>query len=83
MHGPINVKSLNNTSKWQMRFNSAFKWLINISVLWRCGVFLVTHIMSFKILFPLFSYMKNKLNKLSTELFYVIIIVGLTYLLRN
>jgi hypothetical protein len=27
MHGPINVKSTNNTSKWQMEFNSAFKWL--------------------------------------------------------
>jgi hypothetical protein len=25
MHGPINVKSPNNTSKWQMGFNSAFK----------------------------------------------------------
>jgi len=28
MHGPINVKSPNNTSKWQMRFNLAFKGLI-------------------------------------------------------
>jgi hypothetical protein len=28
MHGSINVKSLNNTSKWQMGFNSAFKGLI-------------------------------------------------------
>jgi hypothetical protein len=27
MHGPIKVKSLNNTSKWQMGFNSAFKGL--------------------------------------------------------
>jgi hypothetical protein len=27
MHGPINVKSPNNISKWQMRFNSAFKGL--------------------------------------------------------
>jgi hypothetical protein len=27
MHGPINVKTPNNTSKWQMGFNSAFKWL--------------------------------------------------------
>jgi hypothetical protein len=27
MHGPMNVKSSNNTSKWQMGFNSAFKWL--------------------------------------------------------
>jgi hypothetical protein len=31
MHGPINVKSPNNTSKWQMGFNSAFKGL-SISV---------------------------------------------------
>jgi hypothetical protein len=27
MHGPINVKSPNTTSKWQMGFNSAFKGL--------------------------------------------------------
>ena len=27
MHGPINIKSPNNTSKWQMGSNSAFKWL--------------------------------------------------------
>jgi hypothetical protein len=30
MHVPINVKSPNNTSKWQMGFNSAFKGLILI-----------------------------------------------------
>jgi hypothetical protein len=29
MHGPINVKSPNNTSIWQIRFNSAFKGLSN------------------------------------------------------
>jgi hypothetical protein len=28
MHVPINVKSPNNISKWQMGFNSAFKGLI-------------------------------------------------------
>ena len=28
MHGPINVKSPNITSKWQMGFNSEFKGLI-------------------------------------------------------
>jgi hypothetical protein len=27
MHGPINVKSPNNISEWQMGFNSAFKAL--------------------------------------------------------
>jgi hypothetical protein len=32
MHGPINVKSLNNTSKWQMGFNSAFRELIVVKV---------------------------------------------------
>jgi hypothetical protein len=31
MHGPINVKSPNNISKWQMGFNSAFKGLINLT----------------------------------------------------
>jgi hypothetical protein len=25
MHGPLNVKFPNNTSKWEMEFNSAFK----------------------------------------------------------
>jgi hypothetical protein len=33
MHGPINVKSPNNTSKWQMGFNSAFKGLIKFDLL--------------------------------------------------
>jgi hypothetical protein len=33
MHGPMNVKSPNNTSKWQMGFNSAFKGLIISSCL--------------------------------------------------
>jgi hypothetical protein len=28
MHGPMNVKFPNNTSKWQMEFNSEFKGLI-------------------------------------------------------
>jgi hypothetical protein len=27
MHGPINVKSPNNITKWQITFNSAFKGL--------------------------------------------------------
>jgi hypothetical protein len=34
MHGPINVKSPNNTSKWQMGFNSAFKGLKRLLDLW-------------------------------------------------
>jgi len=32
MHGPINVKSPNNTSKWQMGFNSVLKGLNYIIV---------------------------------------------------
>jgi len=28
MHGPINVKSPNNITEWQMGFNSAFKGLM-------------------------------------------------------
>jgi cytochrome c oxidase subunit 1 len=28
MHGPMNVKFANNTNKWQIEFNSAFKGLI-------------------------------------------------------
>jgi hypothetical protein len=35
MHGPINVKSPNNISKWQIGFNSAFKGL-NMSTLTEC-----------------------------------------------
>jgi hypothetical protein len=31
MHGPLNVESPNNISKWQMGFNSAFKGLIRPS----------------------------------------------------
>ena len=34
MHGPINVESPNNTSKWQMGFNSAFKRLNSKILLW-------------------------------------------------
>jgi len=30
MHGPINVKSPNNISEWQMGFNSAFKGLTHV-----------------------------------------------------
>jgi hypothetical protein len=30
MRGPINVKSPNNITNWQMRFNSAFKGLRRI-----------------------------------------------------
>jgi hypothetical protein len=33
MHGHINVKSPNNTNKWQMGFNSAFKGLIHLTLL--------------------------------------------------
>jgi hypothetical protein len=32
MHGPTNVKSPNNISKWQMGFNSAFKGLIKLCI---------------------------------------------------
>jgi hypothetical protein len=31
MHLPINVKSPNNISKWQMEFNSAFKELKQVA----------------------------------------------------
>jgi hypothetical protein len=39
MHGPINVKSPNNISKWQMGFNSAFKGLIYLASLQRGKIF--------------------------------------------
>ena len=32
MHGPINVKSPNNISEWQMGFNSTYKGLSHISI---------------------------------------------------
>jgi hypothetical protein len=40
MHGPINVKSSNNISEWQMGFNSAFKGLnmvVNNIVCYKAG----------------------------------------------
>jgi len=37
MHGPINVKSPNNISEWQMGFNSAFKGLM-VSNFALCGM---------------------------------------------
>jgi hypothetical protein len=37
MHGPINVKSPNNTGKLQMGFNSAFKGLRD------CGVWTIKY----------------------------------------
>jgi hypothetical protein len=39
MHGPINVKSLNNIGEWPMEFNSAFKGF-NLRVLFgiRCNM---------------------------------------------
>jgi hypothetical protein len=41
MHEPINVKSPNNTSKWQMGFNSAFKGLIpTLSISFGISVFI-------------------------------------------
>jgi hypothetical protein len=36
MHVPINVKSLNNISKWQMWFNSAFKVLTRVRLRSKC-----------------------------------------------
>jgi uncharacterized membrane protein YjjP (DUF1212 family) len=44
MHVPINVKSLNNISKWQMEFNSAFKgliWMLCSSCATSCEFFVV------------------------------------------
>jgi hypothetical protein len=35
MHVPINVKSPNNISEWQMGFNSVFKGLITSVVHWQ------------------------------------------------
>ena len=34
MHVPINVKSTNNISEWQMGFNSAFKGLTKSKFFW-------------------------------------------------
>ena len=43
MHVPINVKSPNNISKWQMGFNSAFKGLIQHTVIKSLFVLLDIH----------------------------------------
>jgi hypothetical protein len=42
MHGPINVKSPNNISKWQMGFNSAFKGLKCLTTLTQTSVLFIT-----------------------------------------
>jgi hypothetical protein len=42
MHVPINVKSHNNISKWQMGFNSAFKGLIKTHIL--CSIIFVGYV---------------------------------------
>jgi hypothetical protein len=39
MHGPINVKSPNNTSEWEMGFNTAFKGLILLVFMFRLVCF--------------------------------------------
>jgi hypothetical protein len=45
MHGPINVKSPNNTGKWQMGFNSAFKGLNPVwYLLALSGAHLILHV---------------------------------------
>jgi hypothetical protein len=42
MHGPINAKSPNNTSKWQTWFNSAFKGLKKLKYVSNVGISMVT-----------------------------------------
>ena len=42
MHEPINVKSPNNISEWQMGFNSAFKGLIQCDLLRMSKILLET-----------------------------------------
>jgi hypothetical protein len=54
MHGPINVKSPNNTSKWQMGFNSAFKGLILFFFSKRRNV--VTTQLSMRLMLPIKCY---------------------------
>jgi hypothetical protein len=58
MHGPINVKSPNNISKWQMGFNSAFKGLTRTEVVKRILKYI------FKIIF-IHTYSSN-------DMFYVL-----------
>jgi hypothetical protein len=47
MHGPINVKSPNNISEWQMRFNSEFKGLMKVKLCTALLRMLVVRIRSF------------------------------------
>jgi hypothetical protein len=53
MHGPINVKSSNNISKWQMGFNSVFKGLkllvyINPDAKWQSATALIPEFVFWK-----------------------------------
>ena len=53
MHVPINVKSPNNISEWQMEFNSAFKGLRQIP---KCsGTYVIDKLIS-KVINKLVSY---------------------------
>jgi hypothetical protein len=52
MHLPINVKSPNNISKWQMGFNSAFKWLIFIAERNKISIIIASKTQSFLFHFP-------------------------------
>ena len=54
MYGPINVKSPNNISEWQMGFNSAFKGLIP------CNMFIFTLILLHQTLMHYLSYTKSR-----------------------
>jgi hypothetical protein len=46
MHGPINVKFANNTSKWQMEFNSAFKGFRDVKAPLKFVLILQTPVLS-------------------------------------
>jgi hypothetical protein len=66
MHGPINVKSPNNISKWQMGFNSAFKGLNPI-----CHLLILLGDLTFMgpCILSIFQYIFNKMQRYTIYLY--------------
>jgi hypothetical protein len=67
MHGPMKVKFPNNTSKWQMEFNSAFKGFIFARVLRNYSVnYVLEDVISIATLLPNISVTTNVVLRLQS-----------------
>ena len=81
MHVPINVKSPNNISEWQMGFNSAFKGLKCVSLqrlLCISVQSLLTLSLNLHSLFRLLCFFRNRGGKLAIETRFCFLVDGWT-----